>query len=105
MKQNGYMFNVTQTSVDSTGATADNKVTIYLSSNGTILDGVRVALEAPGALWDLDLEPVNGFYPAWPLPLCIVAVVICVAIAVLLFVALIVSKENQKLVRCPCQNP
>lgn len=94
------LFNLTQTSMDSTSATAE-KVTLYLNSSGVIREGVRADVEAPGAVWHLDLEPSRGFYPEWPVPLCVVAVVVCIAMAVLLFVALIASRENQKLVRCP----
>ena len=98
IESQGYMFNLTQTNIDETGAKTD-QVTLYLNSSGTITDGVRVGVEASGAVWDLDLEPIGGFHPNWPLPLCISAVVVCLAIAVLLFVALVASKENDELVR------
>jgi len=94
----GYMFNLTQTNVDETGANTD-RVTLYLNSSGTITDGVRVGVEASGAMWDLDLEPIGGFHPKWPLPLCISAVVVIFAISILLFVALVASRENDELVR------
>jgi len=102
VEERGFLFNITRVGVGSAKAynatDAVSAILVLNSTMGTISDGIRVCDEVTRGELCIELQPIQGFYPAWALPLCILTPVICLAVAFIIFVALITSMEYRQLV-------
>lgn len=108
-EERGFLFNITRVGVGSAKAynatDAVSAILVLNSTMGTISDGIRVCDEVTRGELCIELQPIQGFYPAWALPLCILTPVICLAVALTVFVALITSMEYRQLVGCGSTPP